>query len=291
MLDSLKFRSIIGLVALLFAVVGGIGIFQLVGPWSEYVDARRARLVLVNAFNLVNPGYTVDYFGIKDGDLEIHPRGGTVTIPVSARSSYLRTLNHQWHRFSVRMELYSDMKIEVPSLEATTTGMAIEAVSDDTPDATSSTSDYARKLLAITEEPFAVTAVVKLRAPQPEENVAHAWGIWDSRIGAVMLARPNDRAKPITWHGGTCDAMGFHCGPAEDLRTQQFQQWTNSLSEDDADALAAFGFNLQELRDSSVNPLISGFVITAAPKDIRGLEDDQRVQWIRITDVALDYSS
>ncbi|MEQ4716543.1 hypothetical protein [Nonomuraea sp. B19D2] len=291
MLGSLRLKIVTGLVALLVAIAGGIAAFQRFGPWAEYVDSGHARRVLVNAFNVVNPGYTIDYFGIEDGNFDIHPRGGTVTIPISARSSYFKSLNHQWHRFSVKVELSSDMEIEAPSLEATTTGIAIDAVSGDAEDMAARTSEYTRKMLVDMDEPLAVTAVVKLNTPQPEENLARAWSIWDGRIGAVILTHANGRAKPITWSGGDCGAMGFDCGPAGDLRAHQFQRWVASLREDDADALAAFGLNLQELRDSSVNPLIGGFVVTASPKDIRDLQDDQRVQWIRMTDVALDYSS
>jgi hypothetical protein len=290
MLGSLKLKIAIGLVALLVAVAGGIAAFQRFGPWAEYVDAGRARRVLVNAFNVVNPGYTIDYFGMEDVNFDIHPRGGTVTIPISARSSYFKSLNHQWHRFSVKVELSSDMRIETPSLEATTTGIAIDAVSSDAEDTTASTSEYARRMLADMDEPLAVTAVVKLSIPQPEEDLARAWSIWDSRIGAVIFTHANGRAKPIAWSGGVCGAMGFDCGLAGDLRAHQFQRWVASLGEDDADALAAFGLNLQALRDGSVNPLISGFVVTASPKDIRDLLNDRRVQWIRVTDLALDYA-
>src|SRR5688500_17752677 len=69
-------------------------------PWGNYVDQKRAHGVLVNAFSVANPGYSVDHFAIEESNFNIQPSGGTVVVPVSARSPVLKNL-YQWNRFLV----------------------------------------------------------------------------------------------------------------------------------------------------------------------------------------------
>ncbi|MFG1943435.1 hypothetical protein [Nonomuraea sp. NPDC048826] len=284
-----KYGILFTAVMFFVVAVGGMVIPQVVGPWDGYVDPGRARRVLVNAFALANPGYTVDYFGMEDRNFDIHPQGGVITIPLSARAAYMRSLNHQWHRFSTEVNLSSDMTVQAPSLAETPTTIAIDSFSDAA-DTTARTSGYARKILAGMDQPVAVTAVVKLRTPQAEEDLVRDLRMWDSRIGAVVLRSDDNRAQLLTWAGGACGVMGFDCGDAGNLRTRQFQKWVASLTEEDADALAAFDIDLPSLQDSSTDPLVSGFVVTAAPADIRELQDNPKVQWIRLTDIAFDYA-
>ncbi|WP_329424380.1 hypothetical protein OG339_28660 [Streptosporangium sp. NBC_01495] len=278
-----RFWRKIAVIAALLAV----GVFFLAiqlgeaNQWERYTEEGRAYRVLVNAFAVAHYGYHVDFFGLDGSDFNINSRGGVISLRISARSPYLK-FTPQWNAFPVTINVKSPMSIEVPLLDRTLTVQAI----DDIGSTRVGDKGASRNLLQSIRSPLLATVVVKLNIPMNERAVNL---IWADRIDAIVLGGGDvGNAKPITWAGGACGAMGFDCDSVGDSRLREFQRWVATLEDEDEDALKAFELNLHELRKRASDGLVQGLVVTAKPDDLQKLIDDSRIQWLRVTDVFVD---
>ncbi|MET8054611.1 hypothetical protein ABZU75_44270 [Streptosporangium sp. NPDC005286] len=280
------------LVAVLICMVG-VGVWlnstYWRGPWSRYSDSADARRVLVNAFGIANPGYYIDFFGLDPDDFDIDGAGGTIDMLISPRVPDLR-FTPQWYRSATTIHLGADPLAKWVPLNETLTTQALDSIFKLDAVRTERQRRYTSRLLSALNSPVHATAVVSLKAPASEKDLDSDWGIFDSRVSAIVLSASGTvDKKPVTWSGSICDTRGFPCSGGRASHVEEFQRWASSLEEEDAQALKAFGLDLRDIRRHALSGLIQGFVITASSEDLRKLQDDSRVQWLRVTDVILEY--
>ncbi|MGJ6963167.1 hypothetical protein ACSDR0_14770 [Streptosporangium sp. G11] len=255
---------------------------RLFGPWKEYSNNDRARLVVVNAFAVSHPGHYVAFEDLRGEDVNVRPDGGSVSVVLSPRSPYMNG-TVQGHGYRTGVELLPSGEVDLPRLVDTGATRALDALGEE---AETDVESAAATLSGI-EGPVVVTALVWLARPLSEDAARKSWR---NGFDTVFLGPLDAETSPVSWSPSACAWRGIGDCDAEMMRSpvRQFQRWVSLLEENDAPSLRQLNLDLQEVRTRAQEGLVHGYLVTGRSEELTKLSKDHNIRQMQIVDVVFD---